>query len=98
MEIPVTVKEGESTFILIDKNLIVNYSVPGANARIISADENQITLGLSGTGKQLFILNSDKTLKLNDSGKGSVVLNDTSLTLNFGVTWEEQIVQVRFVN
>lgn len=98
MEIPVTIKEGEATFILIDKNLIINYPVPGAVARIINADENQITLGLSGTGKQLFILNSDKTLKLNDSDDKSVVLNHTNLTLDFGVTWEEKIVQVRFVN
>lgn len=97
-EIPVAVKEGEVSFVLINKNLAVNYSVPGAAARIMNADEGQITLSLSGCGKQLFLVNSDKPVKLFDADEKSVVLNDTNLTIDFAATWEEKIVQLRFVN
>jgi len=97
-EIPLTVKEGVLSNLLIDKNLIINYSVPGAGARIINSNENQITLSLSGTGEQVFILNSDKLLKIIDINSKTVILKDNNLTIDFGKHWEEKIVQIGFVN
>jgi hypothetical protein len=94
-EIPFSVKEGALTTILIDSLLSVTYQVPGAGARFLKPLNGFETLSLSGAGKQLFVLNSDKMLKLSEFNDPSVILDGNRLTVNFGLHWEEKIVRLR---
>ena len=94
-QIPFSVKEGVLTSILIDADLAVSYTVPGAGARILQPVNGMETLSLSGTGKQQFILTSDRQIRLSEFNDPAVSISGNILTVNFGRHWEERIVRLR---
>jgi hypothetical protein len=94
--IPVTVKEGSLTNVLVDKNLVIICAVPGAGARIVGSTDKQIALILSGCGKQVFIVNSDKFFTLRNSNDKSIILKGSNLTIDFDNQWNEKSVLLDF--
>jgi hypothetical protein len=96
IEIPVKCTEGVLTNLLLAENFAINFSIPGAGVKIISLDQNHVNLSLSGTGRQNFILTSDKSIRVSDID-GTTQFKDQILTIDFGVRWSEKIVQIRFV-
>jgi hypothetical protein len=94
--LPVSVREGTLENILMDKNIVLNFTLPGSGARIITSNDSQISLSLSGTGKQEFKLLTGKSIKLSNVDS-RVQLNKNILAIDFGEHWEEKIIEIRFV-
>ncbi len=95
-DLPVSVREGTLENILMDKNIVLNFTLPGSGVRIITSNDSQISLSLSGTGKQQFKLHTGKSIKLSNVDS-RVQLNTNILTIDFGEHWEEKIIEIRFV-
>lgn len=96
-EIPVAVKEGTLVNILTNGKFSLKNTVPGSCARFIGLSGENMTLSLSGTGKQDFWLYPGGSFGLVDQDTKSVILINNVLTVDFGEHWDERIIQLRFV-
>jgi hypothetical protein len=93
-EIPLSVREGELTNLLVDHRFAISTTVPGSVVQILGSLGGQATLNVSGSGRRIFALFSDKTVKPPASHDSTFSINDNVLTVDFGTHWSEKVIRL----